>query len=69
MDDTPLKFGKYKDKTPNEISDYDPSYIVWMYANVKPAPCSKELAQNCEQEVRKYEEEKLDDLHFGLDGY
>jgi hypothetical protein len=67
-DKTPLTFGKYKGKTPDEIGDYDPSYVVWMYANVKPAPCSKELAEDCEQAVREYEEDRADDLLYGLDG-
>ena len=68
-DHTPLTFGKYKGKTPEEVADYDPSYVVWMYDNVNPTPCSKALRDDCEQDVREYEEEKMDDLHFGLDGY
>jgi hypothetical protein len=68
-DETPITFGKYKGKTPDEIGDYDPSYVVWMYANVKPVPCSKELAKTCEQDIREYEEDKADDLLYGMDGY
>jgi len=68
-DITPLTFGKYKGQTPEAIAEYDPSYVLWMFENVKPAPCSKALARDCEQGVREYEEEKAADLHFGLDGW
>jgi hypothetical protein len=68
IDETPLIFGKYKGQTPDEIGDYDPSYVVWMFANVKPAPCSKAFAEACEQDVREYEEEKAEDLRYGFDG-
>lgn len=48
IDDTPLQFGKYKSKTPNEVADIEPSYIVWMHANVLPPLCTRGLAQACE---------------------
>ena len=34
-DDLPLTFGKYKGKTPNQIAEVDPSYIVWMVEKTK----------------------------------
>lgn len=68
-DTTPLTFGKYKGQTPEAVAEYDPSYIVWMFENVRTAPCSKALANDCKQNVREYEEEKAADLHFGLDGW
>lgn len=61
-DDTPLRFGKYKGQTPNQIAEHDPSYVVWMHANVLPPPCSRELALACEQDQREEEgESDLDD--------
>ena len=68
-DHTPLTFGKYKGKTPEEIAEYDPSYVVWMYDNVSGPPCSKVLRDDCKKDVREYEADKADDQLFGLDGY
>jgi len=68
-DNEPLAFGKYKGKTPNEIADVDIGYIVWMYDNVKPRVCSKELRDACQQD--EYDEEAEHDLdaHYGIDGW
>lgn len=56
-DHTPLSFGKYKGKTPEEVAWFDGSYVVWMFENVKPPPCSQELAEACEADEREDEEE------------
>lgn len=47
-DITPLSFGKYKGLTPNQVAAQDPEYVCWMYENVKPVPCTKELALDCQ---------------------
>lgn len=65
-DNKPLTFGKYKGKTPKEISDHDPGYIVWLYDTILPKKCSKELRNACEKykQQRKYDnidEYSLDD--------
>lgn len=71
IDDLPLKYGKYKGKTPNQVAVFDPSYIVWMYKNVKtsylgaPVMCSKELAEGCEQDIREAEDEINIDWYNG----
>lgn len=57
IDNTPITFGKYKGHTPEEISVIDPSYIVWMFDNIKPAKCSKELRDGCEWDIRESEAE------------
>ena len=63
IDDIPLKFGKYKGKTPNQVAQRDPSYIVWMFKHVEssyidtPRVCSKELAEGCEMDIREEEAE------------
>lgn len=43
IDELPLAFGKYAGKTPSELVAEDPSYVVWMYDNVRPRPCSSKL--------------------------
>lgn len=59
LDHTPLTFGKYKGQTPDEVSESDPAYIVWMYNNIKPKKCSAWLAEACKVE-QYYEEDPLD---------
>lgn len=53
LDDTPLEFGKYKGKTPDYISDYDPGYIVWLWENTTVAHCSKALYEFCLKELEE----------------
>jgi len=73
IDETPLTFGKYKGISPNKISEYDPKYLVWAYENTSQIVCSKELYEACYEacyeDLIDYESEKMDDLHFGFDGY
>ena len=68
-DREPLNFGKYKGKTPEEIASVDVAYVVWMYDNLKPKPCSKGLRDACQQD--EYDEEAEHDLdaHYGVDGW
>lgn len=50
IDSTPLRFGKYKGRTPNSVSDIDPQYIVWAAKNIDwflGKACSKPLARQC----------------------
>jgi len=49
LDKSRLNFGKYRGKTPREVAAIDPSYVVWMHANVQPTPCSRDLALLCEE--------------------
>ncbi len=51
LDKTPLTFGKYRGLSPDEISETDPGYIVWMYNTVKPKKCSNWLASVCKDEI------------------
>ena len=52
LDYTPLTFGKYTGQTPDEISEHDPSYIVWLYNNISPRKCSIWLKELCECDVQ-----------------
>lgn len=49
LDKTPLNFGKYRGLTPDEVSEVDPSYIVWMYEKYSPKRCSNFLYTACQQ--------------------
>ena len=60
LDETPLTFGKYKGMTPDEVSEQDPSYIVWMYETIKPKRCSYFLYQCCLGNSKEEEEEEYD---------
>lgn len=50
IDKCPVQFGKYKGRTPDEIADTDPSYIVWMWETFASPPCSARLAYLCRQD-------------------
>lgn len=56
LDDTPISFGKYKGKTPDEISDIDPKYLLWLVNEVGFSNCSLALIQYCEQIIREEED-------------
>jgi hypothetical protein len=44
VDDTPLKFGKYRGtKTPRDLIDFDPQYLLWCDANLEYQNTSPEL--------------------------
>ena len=64
LDHTPLTKGKYKGKTPNAVADIDPAYVVWMYDNWNPKPCSKLLRDACDadDDFDPEEDERLRDV-------
>ena len=47
IDSRALTFGKYKGQTPDDISESDPSYIVWLWDNVPDPPVSRALYLAC----------------------
>lgn len=60
LDKTPLNFGKHRGKTPDEISEIDPSYIVWMYERIKNRPtCSHFLYECCRYDSGKDETDEV----------
>jgi len=63
LDHTPLDFGKHAGKTPSEIAEIDPGYVVWMYHEFDNQPCSKALYKACLEDDPRYD---LDGL--GLNG-
>ena len=60
LDKTLLTFGKYRGMTPDEVSEYDPSYVVWMYETIKPKRCSYFLYECCLRDLKPDEEEEYD---------
>ncbi len=53
LDKTPLRFGKYKGKTPIEVLEIEPSYLVWAYTTiVNFNTCSAELADQAYQKIQ-----------------
>lgn len=55
-----ITFGKYKGKTFDEISDIDPSYILWLRDNVDSVKLPKNFLEAVEWDVRDREEILLD---------
>lgn len=53
LDHAVLNRGKYIGKTPSEVSERDPAYIVWAYENWVPKPCSELLYKECLNDVRQ----------------
>ncbi len=53
MDDKQLGFGKYAFKTPNQIADSDPRYIVWLYEEHKEGKqlVSKSMYTACQMDI------------------
>jgi hypothetical protein len=55
LDHTVMAFGKYKDKkTPEQVAEENPSYLVWAYETVKNRPvCSEVLYRECKKTASK----------------
>lgn len=49
LDHSRIGFGKYRDKTPEQISENDPEYLVWAWQNVlnRPLFMSDVLYKEC----------------------
>lgn len=63
LDHTPLTFGKYIGQTPDEISENNPGYIVWLYDTVKNKPtCSKTLRDSCQTDSFYAKKEKAEEF-------
>jgi hypothetical protein len=60
LDNVPLRFGKYKGKTPTEIAKHDPSYIVWMWNKMIDPPVTRDLVLDCEHLVQEGRDEDYD---------
>lgn len=68
LDDTPLKFGKYRGSTPNQVLENfgkdGAQYIVWMHKNVLNFDtCSPSLARIAAGERLAPEQEELRKAH------
>lgn len=48
IDKEPVRFGKHIGKTPTQIAEEDPSYLIWAYETfTTQKPCSKDLYEAC----------------------
>lgn len=61
-DSQPLPFGK--GRTPDEIAEDDPSYIVWLHGE-RPDLVSVSLAVACEQDMEDSEGDMFDHFNRG----
>lgn len=53
QDDSPLTFGKYQGKTPDEISEIDPGYLVYLWEHTECHPFSRGMYNYCKSKVSK----------------
>ena len=63
LDHSRLTFGKYKRLTPDEVSEDDPSYIKWMYENIKPKKCSQWLYEVCVNQMAEDDDDDTAELY------
>lgn len=61
LDFTPLDFGKHKGKTPDRVSEEDPSYIVWLWNTFNPKKTSKLLYEACMADLYEKDADSDDD--------
>lgn len=54
IDSTPFTFGKFRGKTPDEVSEIKPDYIVWMWEKFDDPPCSEAMYNFCKKDVAKW---------------
>lgn len=55
-----INFGKYKGFSFEEISDIDPSYILWLSENVESVKLPKKWLEAVEWDVREEEDNYMD---------
>lgn len=62
MDDKQLGFSKYPFKTPNQIADEDPKYIIWLYKEHSSGKklVSQSLYTACQMDVHEQEDHTED---------
>lgn len=56
LDHSPMRKGKYgpdrgNSKTPNQVAEIDPSYLVYAYDTWTDKPCSNLLYRECVKDV------------------
>jgi hypothetical protein len=56
LDHSPMKRGKYSalrgnPKTPNQVAEIDPAYIVWAFDAWDSRPCSHLLYRECVKDI------------------
>lgn len=46
-----LNRGKYRGKTPSEVAEIDPGYVVWIAENWDDHPVSDALVRDCKRDL------------------
>ena len=62
LDKTPLTFGKYAGLTPDQISEIDPGYVVWLYRTIQPQRVSTWLYEVCLNDASDDSEDDTDEV-------
>lgn len=73
LDTTPLDFGKYKGKTPEQIANINPGYIVWLFEKTQRQVFSPDLYEECKlacdtnsfNKTRSYMDYPMDESPYG----
>ena len=55
LDHSKMVKGKYHDKTPSELAELDPAYLIWAYGAWRPRPCSAMLYNECVKDLAEEE--------------
>lgn len=63
LDHTPLCFGKHMSKTPDEISQTNPGYVIWLYEQCKPQVVSRALYEACVEDEND-DPDRWEEPHF-----
>lgn len=51
--------GRYSNLSASQVSEKDPSYLVWAYEAWNPKPCSKLLYDECRRDVGEAKRQRL----------
>jgi len=62
IDDQPLLFGKHQGKTPKELLEEDPSYLVWLYETMEDQLSTALYEEACEAKEAKETESDTYDM-------
>ena len=72
IDKTPLRFGKHKALTPEQVYEIDPGYLIWLWdtvANADKLLTIELLEAACQQWEPGWEDRESGDLWDRLGGY
>lgn len=62
-----LNFGKYKNKTLQQIYEFDPGYLVWLYETIAVLKISKTIYRDALEKTLAFTNDDDEDYPVGLD--